>query len=186
MWQNAWHSSFERILSPSDLVPCGTVCQWPAVSWIPLGISCNYYLNRIYEAGGPPILKQEICGMWQVSKTFRMWKVMVYLRIDYILFKTISLNMWFYIFILTINYSFNLLKMKTSINKPFEQSTISMPPMGLTLTLASGRVLISNPAYTQVRCFKEMVTNDEYLDVSTKFFPLVPQEQEEILYVDGF
>ena len=56
-----------------------------------------------------------------------------YLRLDEILSKTFI-------------YSFIFLKMKILLAKPGELPEISTRPTGLTLALASGRALISNPA----------------------------------------
>ena len=55
-----------------------------------------------------------------------------YLRLDEILSKTFI-------------YSFIFLKMKILLAKPGELPEISTRPTGLTLALASGRALISNP-----------------------------------------
>ena len=59
-----------------------------------------------------------------------------YLRLDEILSKTFI-------------YSFIFLKMKILLTKPGKLPEISTRPTGLTLALASGRVLISNPAIVQ-------------------------------------
>ena len=64
-----------------------------------------------------------------------------YLRLDEILSKTFI-------------YSFIFLKMKILLAKPGELPEISIRPTGLTLALASGRALISNPAYLSCCCSK--------------------------------
>ena len=61
-----------------------------------------------------------------------------YLRLDEILSKTFI-------------YSFIFLKMKILLAKPGELPEISTRPTRLTLALASGRALISNPVYGYVR-----------------------------------
>ena len=60
-----------------------------------------------------------------------------YLRLDEILSKTFI-------------YSFIFLKMKILLAKPGELPEKSTRPTGLTLALASGQVLISNPTSTEI------------------------------------